>query len=107
MGRGVEKRYGEVEDHGSRKAGCRERGAGLSFAGNVRRSSDSDSLSRVRACEIYSSANVPMAMTLMTSSMTWQENVTAKWDEYARTKLPRYVVPHQLGDGKQDGRVSY
>lgn len=51
----------------------------------------------VSARETYSGENVLFTVKKVTDSTTWQEDVAAKWQDYARMAFPMYVAVHQKG----------
>lgn len=73
---GCEPRYGEVRSEESTRARCRTLDISLRFARRVESSLVSDSSSGTGAHQAYSSENVPVVVIEVTSSMTWQEDVT-------------------------------
>lgn len=87
--------FGKVQGGGSAKAGCCEPDAALSSARKIKGSSHSDSWDEIRACESYSKKTVLTVVIQVMSPSTWQEDVTAEWNEYARKRFPKNVDVHR------------
>lgn len=77
-GKRRDSRYREVKDDWRSKAEFHELVAALGAARKVERSSSSNSASKISARETHSSPNLLFAVMEMTSSMTRQEDVTAR-----------------------------
>lgn len=89
------------------KPGRREPDAALTFARRLESSSDSDSPDEIDARKTCSTENVPVAVIEVTSSTIWQEHFTTKWNEYGRTRMPKYVVAPRMGlRGEARGSIS-
>lgn len=67
----------------------------MSSARRDERSSDSGSSSRVRCRVTYSEKNISVAVTKVTRLSKWQENLNAKWNDYASTSVPKHVTVHR------------
>lgn len=98
-GKKGETRYKKVEGNGSTRARCHEPETCLSIARSVDCSSNSDSTGDISARETYSRDTISIAVIDLASSTTWQEDVTAVWDEYAKTGGSEYVIAHRKGMG--------
>lgn len=65
-----------------------------------------DNLYGIDARENYSSAKVLTAAIEVTSLQKRQKDVTAKWNEYYRTRILKYVIEHRNGvENKVEGSV--
>lgn len=67
----------------------------VSLARKAEKSSDSSSLRRVHGRVTYSKKNVLVPVAELTSPLTLQKDLTTKWNIYARTGLPKYVIVHR------------
>lgn len=85
---------GEVEGVGSTKAGCREPDTDMSFAKRAESSSDSGSPGEIGDHVTYSSEVVLILVIEVTSFTTCQDESSAEWHEYARSRIPKYVLVH-------------
>lgn len=74
---------------------CGVPGNALNSARRVESSSKSDSPVELGARETYRSDKSPTAVIHRTSSMTWYEDSTAEWDQYATTLFPNVVDVHR------------
>lgn len=97
--------YAEAHNVERTNAGCRESVVALNFFKRVGNSSDVDSPGGSGACVSYSSRNVRTAVIEMTSPTTSQEDVTAEWNEYARTWFSKCVVLHRKGGNEAENSL--
>lgn len=81
-------RYGKMKGDGSTKAVCVAPDTGLRFVRRVESSSDSDSSVEIDARETCRSKDVLRVEIEVKSPRTWLEDVTEKWNEYAKAGLP-------------------
>lgn len=100
-GRGNGSRYGKTEGDDSTRGGCCGPDSASTFAGRVEGLSESDSPGKIGGVESHSNRNVPLAMIELASATTWQKDIIAKQEEYARLEIPKYMVVH--GKGMRDG----
>lgn len=79
----------------------------MGFAGIVRSSLDSDGPCGGDALNDYSGVHFPIAVIAVTSCTTCQEDVIAKWSEFARMETPKYVAAHRKRvRNKAEGRAT-
>lgn len=106
MRREGKRSYGEVGSDGSSKAGGGKLDTGSIFFRRVGSASDSDSPGGFRARENYSSETVPTVVKEVKRPTTWDEGVTAKRNEYAKMRFPKYMVVHrEEKENGAEGRV--
>lgn len=93
--------YRKVRGKESKRCGCREPHITISFSKRAKSSLSSASSSRVHGHVSQCDINVPVAVIKVVSSSMWQEDLTTRENEYARTGSSMYVIVDRKWVGQE------